>query len=118
MFPDIYNLLNQPALSALVNDHIYAFAQAPQGTAPPYITFHIISHAPHNQLSDSPLSDSYGIQIDCWHHDQDACYVLAKTVRDILDNQFIPNQVIIMAQETDTRFYRISLQATVIYQRP
>jgi len=118
MFPHIYNLLNQPTITAIVGDHIGPFGKISQGTTPPYITFHIVSHEPHIHLSGPPLSDSYTVQIDCWHTAQDSCYTLAKAVRDVLDHRHIMNQVIIMAYESDTDVYRITLQATLIYQRP
>jgi len=117
MFPDIYALLNQPTITAIIGDNIGPFGRIEQGTQPPYITFHIISHTPHHHLSGSPVSDGYSVQIDCWHNNQAGCYELAKAVRDRLDDRNLPNHVIIMMQEQDTNFYRISLQTDMIHQR-
>jgi len=117
MFPNIYNLLNQPEITAIVGDHIGPFGTITQGTPAPYISFHLVGHTPYAQLSGPPLSDSYLFQIDCWHTTQDGCYALAKAVRGRLDNQNNPNQVILMTKESDTELYRISLQTTLIYQR-
>jgi len=117
MFPNIYKLLNQPTIAAIVGDNIGPFGKISQGTPAPYITFHIISHEPHNHLSGAAISDSYVIQMDFWHNTQTGCMELAKAVRDRLDNQNITNHVIIMAYESETDIYRISLQATIIHQR-
>ncbi len=121
MLSPVFRTIATQAVQALVATRIYGFGSAPQGVQRPYITWLTVSDAPYEQLSGPPVGDNDTVQIDCYAgpaDDQEViCVDLAKAVRDALDAAGISNRVVVNHRETDTKLFRIGLQADFIQSR-
>jgi hypothetical protein len=118
MFPRVYSTLRaSAAVLALVGDRIGRNGEVPQDTAKPYITWLIVSGQPHDQISGTPCSDFTTVQIDCWSTTDDGIEALAVAVRDALDAAGHHNRVVINGRDSETRLYRVGIEADFITQR-
>ncbi|MFY3534928.1 DUF3168 domain-containing protein [Achromobacter denitrificans] len=123
MLAPVFKTINTPAVRSHVgaNPRIYGSGMAPQGTPTPYITWFTVIDNPYDQLSGPPDADSGTVQIDCWTGPDDSqeavCISLAGAVRDALDAAGIANRIIVHTRETDTKLFRIGLQADFIRGR-
>lgn len=118
MLPPVYALLAAtPAVVAVVGDRIYGHGEAPQDTARPYITHFDVTDQPFDQISGTPCADRDTVQIDCWHQTKPGIRALAIAVRDAMDAAGHHNRVVVNTRETDTKLYRVALQADFIASR-
>ncbi|CAB3904885.1 hypothetical protein LMG26858_04429 [Achromobacter anxifer] len=123
MLAPVFKTINTQEVRGHVGDkpRIYGSGMAPQGVSAPYITWFTVIDNPYDQLSGPPDADNGTVQIDCWtgpNDDQEAaCISLAGAVRDALDVAGIANRVFIHTRETDTKLFRIGLQADFIRGR-
>jgi hypothetical protein len=114
MFPKVYRTIHTPAVAAIVADRIGRHGEIGPTTDKRYITWQIIGDDPQLQLSGDPCTNFTAVQIDCYH-DQDAgAEALAVAVRAALNAARIANRVVIDGRDTDTRLYRVGLQADFI----
>jgi len=118
MLPNVYQLLrtNSTILNT-VSNRIYRHGSAPQDVVKPYITWSIISGNPVDNVSQAPCVDFDTVQIDCWSESDTGIETLAYAVRSSLDLAMISNRIIINTRETDTKLYRIALEADFIRPR-
>ena len=84
MLPPVFGLLNNSSVNSIADGRIFA-GIAPQGTADPYITWHVITGTPANSVSDTPCADNSRVQIDCWSTDKQTAINLATAVRDSME---------------------------------
>jgi hypothetical protein len=118
MFPPVYQTLRANAtVLAMVGDRIGAQGWVPQDTTRPYITWFIVIGQPHDTLSEIPQSDFDSVQIDCWHQTEAGVRQLAMAVRDALDVDETLNRVVVNNRDTETKLYRVGIQADFITQR-
>ena len=124
MLPNVFPTINVPTVQAYVGSapaRIYDFGSAPQGVVAPYITFSDAADAPYDQISGAPCGDFDTVQIDIYAGPDDnqkaPIRALAKAVRDALDIAGIANRLIIQTRETDTKLFRISIEADFITNR-
>jgi len=118
MLPNVYQTLRANAtVVSTVATRIYRHDSAPQDAVKPYITWFLVSGNPYDNVSTSPCGDSDKIQIDCWSETDNGIEILAYAVRDALDLAKISNRIIINTRETDTKLYRMSLEADFIRSR-
>lgn len=123
MLAPVFKTINTPAVRGHVgaDPRIYGSGRAPQGTTTPYITWFTVIDNPYDQLSGPPDADNGTVQVDCWTGPDDdqeaACISLAEAVRDALDAAGIANRIFIHTRETDTKLFRIGLQADFIRGR-
>jgi Protein of unknown function (DUF3168) len=100
-----------------VGTRIYRHGSAPQDVQKPYITWFVVTGQPEDILNAAPPHDRDTIQIDCWAETDTSIETLAYAVRSALDNQLISNRIIIDSRETDTKLYRMALEADFIASR-
>jgi len=122
MLPPVFATLKASAeIKAIVGSNpprIYRHGAAPQYTDKPYISWLLVSGTPENNLSDRPPTDRQQIQIDAWHQTDSGVEVLARTIRDVIEDVAICTQVILDEQETETKLFRIALQFDWFYRPP
>jgi len=118
MLPNVYQTLRLNAtVVSNVATRIYRHGSAPQDVAKPYITWFLVTCQPQDILNAAPCHDRNTVQIDCWSDSDNGVETLAYAVRAALDNQLISNRIIIDSRETDTKLYRIALEADFIASR-
>jgi len=118
MLTNVYQILRLNAtVVSTVATRIYRHGSAPQDVVKPYITWFLVTGQPQDILNAAPCHDRDTIQIDCWSETDTGVETLAYAVRAALDNQLISNRIIIDTRETDTKLYRIALEADFIASR-
>ena len=100
-----------------VGTRIYRHGSAPQDVQKPYITWFMVTGQPEDVLNAAPCHDRDTIQIDCWAESDTGVETLAYAVRSALDSQLISNRFILDNRETDTKLYRMALEADFIASR-
>lgn len=118
MLPNVYQTLrsNSTVLST-VGTRIYRHGSAPQNVQKPYITWFLATGQPENVLNAAPCSDRDTVQIDCWSETDEGIETLGYAVRDALDSAMITNRFVINSRETDTKLYRMAIEADFIASR-
>lgn len=115
---NVYQVLRGNAtVVSTVATRIYRHGSAPQDVQKPYITWSMVSGMPQDVLNAAPCHDRDMIQIDCWSESDTQVETLAYAVRSALDSQLISNRFILDNRETDTKLYRMSLEADFIASR-
>jgi hypothetical protein len=118
MMPPVFSILkNYADVFALVGSRIYRHDDAPQGVQKPYIVWSMVSGMPELQLSGSPLSDMDTVQVDCLSETDQGVETLAYAVRNAFDNARIANRITLNSRDSETRLYRISIDADIISTR-
>lgn len=118
MLPNVYQILRSNAtIVSTVATRIYRHGSAPQDVVKPYITWVLSSGNPENNVSGAPCSDKDTVQIDCWSESDTQVETLAYAVRQALDNNLIVNRIVMNMRESDTKLYRIALEADIIASR-
>ena len=118
MIPPVYQTLTAvPAIVSLVADRIYGSGQATQGETRPYITWQIISATPNNNLSTTPEQDDQRVQIDVYSKSEQDCTVLAKLVRNAIEQVMHITFGPWNTYEADTGLYRWSMDVTWLLDR-
>lgn len=118
MLPNVYQLLRTNAtVLSTVATRIYRHGAAPQDVVKPYITWSLASGTPTDVINAAPCADKDTVQIDCWSETDTQVETLAYAVRAALDSQLISNRIIINMRESDTKLYRMTLEADFISSR-
>lgn len=118
MLPNVYQILRSASdIVSTVGTRIYRHGSAPQDVVKPYITWSMISGEPYDNVSSAPCADKDSIRIDCWSETDSGIENLAYFVRSALDSQLISNRIVVNTRETDTKLYRITLDADIIRSR-
>ena len=118
MLPNVYALLRtNSTIVSNVDKRIYRHGSAPQNVQKPYITWSLASNSPENVLNATPCHDRDIVQIDCWSETDEGIETLAYAVRDSLDSAMITNRFVINSRETDTKLYRMAIEADFIASR-
>lgn len=117
MFPPVYRTIHTTAVAAIVGDRIGRHGEVAQDERRPYLVWQIVVDAPHDHLSGPPVSDFTTVQIDCYHATDAGVAALASAVRAALDAALIVNRVSVDHRDTDTRLYRVGIDADFITQR-
>ena len=118
MLPNVYQALRSNAtVVSTVGTRIYRHGSAPQDVVKPYITWFLVTGQPQDILNAAPCHDRNTVQIDCWSDSDTGVETLAYAVRAALDNQLISNRMVINNRETDTKLYRIAIEADFIASR-
>lgn len=121
IFAPVYKTIHTAAVAAIVDSRIYGSGSAPQNSQAPYITWFVVVGDPFNQLSGAPCGDQDTVQIDCWagpaDSEESTCMKVAEAVRDALDAALVTNRIILHGRDTDTKMFRIGIQAEFIYNR-
>ena len=115
---NVYQVLrSNAAVVSAVATRIYRHGSAPQDVVKPYITWSMVIGMPQDILNAAPCHDKDTIQIDCWSETDTGIETLAYAVRAALDSQLISNRIIIDNRETDTKLYRMAIEADFIASR-
>ena len=118
MLQNVYQTLRDNAtVVSTVGTRIYRHGSAPQDVQKPYITWFVVSGQPEDILNAAPPHDRDVIQIDCWSETDTGVETLAYAVRAALDSKLISNRIVIDNRETDTKLYRMALEADFIASR-
>lgn len=118
MLPNVYQILRgNSTVVSTVDKRIYRHGSAPQNVQKPYITWFMVTGQPENVLGSNPCFDRDIIQIDCWSESDEGVETIAYAVRDALDSNNITNRMVINSRETDTKLYRIAIEADFIASR-
>jgi len=121
MYPPIFAAIvaHPPALALLDGDivRVFAFGEAPENTARPYVTWQVITGSPENYLANRPDIDGYTLQVDVWADDGQAARDVAAAVRDAIE----PHAYIVRwggeSRDPDTRAYRLSFDVSWFVHR-
>ena len=96
---------------------VFAFGEAPENTARPYVTWQVITGSPENYLANRPDIDGYTLQVDVWADDGQAARDVAAAVRDAIE----PHAYIVRwggdSRDPDTRAYRLSFDVSWFVHR-
>lgn len=118
MLQNVYQTLRDNAIVVnTVGTRIYRHGYAPQDVQKPYITWFLVTGQPEDVLNAPPCHDRDVIQIDCWSETDTGVETLAYAVRAALDSKLISNRIVIDNRETDTKLYRMALEADFIASR-
>ncbi|ARP89823.1 hypothetical protein CAL14_05570 [Bordetella genomosp. 9] len=120
MLPPVFRTLNVPAVRAFVGSdlpRIFRHGSAPQDVQKPYITWFSVAGQPYDQISGPPCGDFDSVQIDSWSMDDEEVEEMATAVRAALDAEGIANRLVLDNRETDTKLYRIGIEADFIRSR-
>ena len=118
MLQNVYQTLRDNAtVVSTVGTRIYRHGSAPQDVQKPYITWFVVSGQPEDILNAAPPHDRDVIQIDCWSETDTGVETLAYAVRSALDSKLISNRIVVDNRETDTKLYRMALEADFIASR-
>lgn len=118
MLQNVYQTLRDNAtVVSTVGTRIYRHGSAPQDVQKPYITWFVVSGQPEDILNAAPPHDRDVIQIDCWSETDTGVETLAYAVRAALDSKLISNRIVVDNRETDTKLYRMALEADFIASR-
>lgn len=118
MLPPVFQTLKASAeVKAIVGQNpprIYRHGSAPQRPDglpldQPYITWFMVTAAPHNTLSELPASDAVPIQVDCWHQTDAGVEALAQAARDAIEPYAHMTGAPVDGREPETKLYRIAL---------
>lgn len=95
---------------------IYRHGEAPQDirNAGPYVSWFLVVGAPDLNLSDTPPSDRHTVQIDCWHPEDKGVELMARAVRDAVEQVAHVTAINSDQRDPETQLFRISLQADFI----
>lgn len=121
MLPPVFVTLKaSSAVRAIVGTspaRIYRHGNAPQDVAKPYITWTAFG-APENQLSGTPTTDKYTVQVDCWHQTDKGVEDMADAVRDAIEPVAHMTAIRDEPREPETKLYRVSLDFDWFNDRP
>lgn len=118
MLPNVYQQLRtNSTVVNLVGTRIYRHGSAPQDVTKPYITWSLSMGMPQDVLNAAPCHDKDTVQIDCWSETDEGIENLAYAVRSALDSALISNRIMLNTRETDTKLYRITVEADIIRSR-
>ena len=119
MLPPVFTALQaSSAVTSIVGTKVYRHGRAPEGTAPPYVTWFLVSAVPEQTLSDAPDLDRCPIQVDCYHQTDAGIEALATAVRLALEAQAVVTSVPINSYDAlGTKLYRIALSADWLLPR-
>lgn len=117
MFPKVYKTINTPAVAAVVGDRIARHGEIAQAEQRPYIVWQIATSTAFDNLSSAPGGDFTTVQIDCYHQTDAGAEQLATAVRAGLDAVLIVNRVVLNVRDSETKLYRVGLEADFIDQR-
>jgi hypothetical protein len=117
MFPPVYQTLRTSEVEAIVDDRIGRHGEVAQTEARPYVVWQVVAGVAHDNLSNAPGSDFTTTQIDCYAADQATVEALAVAVRAALDSELIVSRIILTNRDTETRLYRVGLEADFITRR-
>lgn len=120
MLPPIYTWLKASiAVKAIIGNtpRAYRHGDAPQDTTQPYVTWALVAGVPDNELSATPKSDRYTVQVDCWHQTDAGVESLATAVRNAVEPYSHMTSIPINNRDAETKLYRIALQFDVLQTR-
>nr|AMP48225.1 protein of unknown function (DUF3168) [uncultured bacterium] len=120
MLPPIYTWLKASnAVKAIIGNtpRAYRPGDAPQDVTQPYVTWALVAGVPDNQLSSTPPSDRYTVQVDCWHTTDKGVEDLAKAVRNAIEPNAHLTAIPVNNRDPETKLYRIALQFDVLQTR-
>ena len=123
MLPNVYPLVNVPAVRALAPDgvanvRVYGFGEAPQGVASPYATFQFISGVPVNHLAQRPVVDEVRAQFDIYGTTGAQARALATAIRDAVEPTGHLVLFIDQGRDPDTNAFRITASFDLWAARP
>jgi len=83
---DFYATLQTNAgVTAIVGAKLYPHV-APEGTAAPFLTYHMVVGTPFNQISKTTTLEKKRIQINCWSDSYAGAQTLAEAVKTALNS--------------------------------
>ena len=117
MLPNVYQTLRgNSTVVSTVGTRIPSWFCATECTEAIYYLV-LVAGTPENVLNAAPCSDRDTIQIDCWSESDEGIETLAYAVRAALDSNLISNRMVINNRESDTKLYRIAIEADFIASR-
>lgn len=126
MYPDVFALLNVPAIRAFVGTstpRIYRHRASPkQSPEAPYITWGSTVGIPENHLDGTPPVDRFSITVDCWSENTGEGSLqisqLAEAVRDQIETSHHVESFDADMRDPETMRYRASMTFTWWADRP
>lgn len=108
MTPDVFALLNVPAVTALVpSARIRGQGFAGDNPVAPYITWQGVGGEAETYIADPTRLYRTRVQIDCWAKTMDDALAIAAAVHDALDDHGQPAMAPIEDYDQDARLYRV-----------
>lgn len=123
MLPNVYPLVNVPAVRAVAPDgagnvRVYPFGEAPQAGPYPYATFQFISGTPANQLAGRPQVDQVRVQFDAYGTTGAQARALAAAIRDAVELSAHCVLFFDQGRDPDTNAFRITASFDLWAARP
>ena len=114
MYPPVFDVLkNDSAVVALLGSNplrVFVPGEAEQETLRPYLVWQVISGQPQNFLNSRPDMDVHTVQIDVYGVTLTQSRLVAKAVRDAIEDDAYITGWLGESREVDTRLCRVSLQ--------
>lgn len=117
MFPKVFKAIHTVDVANIVGDRIGGNGSVAQTEMRPYVIWNIVTGLPYDNLSSAPGGDFTTVQIDCYHKDEAGVRDLAQKVRAALDALLICNRVVINNRDSETKLYRVGMEADFIDPR-
>ena len=117
MFPKVYRTIHTPTVAGIVDTRIGRHGEIAQTEQKPYIVWQIATNNAFDTLSEAPGGDFTTVQIDCYHQTDAGAAQLAMAVRAALDAVLIVNRAVLNIRDTETKLYRVGLEADFIDRR-
>lgn len=109
MIPNVYAILNVPAVNAHVGTRIFGSGHAADSPTYPYVTWRVTTSSAENYQGQAPNIDRATVQVNIWARDEETARLAATAVRDALDAAGHQQVLIGPDRDPDTKSYRIQL---------
>lgn len=122
MLPLVYRIITEDSSAlAIVGQRVYRHGAAPQKVTAPYVTWSVVSGEPENDMSGSPRTDRFEVQVDCWSDNDGSgdagVEALATAVRAALETAGHMTRYSANDRDFDTQRFRISMDFTLFVHR-
>lgn len=100
-------LTSSGEVTTLVGEGIYGNGIAPQDAPAPRVVWIVVDEVPFNTLSEKPGGDRVAVQVDAWTKTEKGCSILAKAIRDTLEDHGYKTGQPVNGRDPETKLYRI-----------
>lgn len=122
MLPLVYRMITEDSsAAAIVGTRVYRHGAAPQKVTAPYVTWSVVSGEPENDMTSTPRTDRFEVQVDCWSDNDGSgdagIEALATAVRAALETYGHMTRYSANDRDFDTQRFRISMDFTLFVHR-
>lgn len=122
MLPLVYKIITEDSsAAAIVGNRVYRHGAAPQKVTAPYVTWSVVSGEPENDMTSTPRTDRFEVQVDCWSDNDGSgdagIEALANAVRAAMETAGYMTRYSANDRDFETQRFRISMDFTLFVHR-